>query len=339
MRALILCSALSMTAAVAAAQDVTVDEWEVPYAASRPRDPYVTPTPDGRVWFVGQRSHYVASLDPETGTFARYDLADGTGPHNLVVDSDGTIWYTGNRVGNIGHLDPATGHVDVYTMPDERARDPHTLVFDHDGNLWFTVQGGNMVGHLDKATGAVRLVEAPRVSGGRRTSSRPYGIKIDSHGRPWVALFGTNRIATVDPATMTMRTFPLPDGARPRRLVIDSHDIVWYGDYARGFLGRLDPADGTVKEWRMPGGEGALPYGLAIDAADRIWFVETGLRPNRFVGFDPATGTFTAETPIVSGGGSVRHMFYDARTNVVWFGTDANTIGRATLPPVRRDVS
>jgi len=28
----------------------------------------------------------------------------------------------------------------------------------------------------------------------------------------------------------------------------------------------------------------------------------------------------------------VRHMFYDSRTNSVWFGTDANTIGRAKLP-------
>jgi len=33
--------------------DPTLEEWQVPWLESRPRDPYVAP--DGRVWFVGQR--------------------------------------------------------------------------------------------------------------------------------------------------------------------------------------------------------------------------------------------------------------------------------------------
>ena len=66
--------------------DPAVDEWEVPWAESRPRDPYVGP--DGRVWFVGQRTSYAAVLDPETGDFKQCDL-DDAGPHNLIVDTDG----------------------------------------------------------------------------------------------------------------------------------------------------------------------------------------------------------------------------------------------------------
>lgn len=31
--------------------DPTLEEWQVPWLESRPRDPYVAP--DGRVWFVG----------------------------------------------------------------------------------------------------------------------------------------------------------------------------------------------------------------------------------------------------------------------------------------------
>lgn len=84
----------------------------------------------------------------------------------------------------------------------------------------------------------------------------------------------------------------------------------------------------------MPGGEEARPYGMAVDAADRLWFVETGPRgePNRFIGFDPATEEFIASTEIPSGAGTVRHMMYHAPSNAVWFGTDANTIGVARLP-------
>ena len=323
-----------------AAQDdlVSITEWEVPWADSRPRDPHVGP--DGRVWFVGQRSDYVAVLDPADGEFDRFDLPEGAGPHNLIVDDDGTVWYAGNRVANIGELDPETGEIVEHAMPDEAARDPHTLIFDGEGGIWFSVQGGNFVGHFDKATGETRLVEAPEASGrgGSMGSSRPYGIKLDSRGHPWIALFNTNRLGTVDPGTMAMESFELPEGARPRRLVVDSEDNVWYVDYARGKLGRYVPSSGELTEWANPGGDGSRPYGMAIDAADRIWFVETGSAPNQFVGFDPETESFFSVTPVGGPEGAIRHMYYDEDDNVVWFGTDWDTVGRATLPPLNRRI-
>ena len=308
-----------------------IREWQVPYPESRPRDPYVGP--DGRVWFVGQRSHYVGVFDPQSGEFEKYDLEDGTGPHNLIVDRDGTIYYTGNLARHIGVLDPHSGKIEKIMMPDSAARDPHTLVWDRDGDIWFTVQGGNFVGHLDTATRDVRLVQAPTVEGTRRgNSSRPYGIVVDSQDRPWIALFNTNLIARVDPGTYKLWTYELPDGARPRRLVIDSNDAIWYVDYARGYLGRLDPASGEVDEWPSPGGPDSRPYGMAIDQYDRVWYVETGLEPNRFVGFETRRREFIGAVDIPSGAGAVRHMDYDPETSAVWFATDANTLGRAVLP-------
>jgi virginiamycin B lyase len=70
---------------------------------------------------------------------------------------------------------------------------------------------------------------------------------------------------------------------------------------------------------------------MALDHKDRIWLVETGIRPNRFVGFDPAREAFVATADIPSGAGTVRHMMFDARTRAIWFGTDAGTIGRARV--------
>ncbi|MDQ3556263.1 MAG: lyase, partial [Gemmatimonadota bacterium] len=53
------------TLTVAAVEPVQITEWQVPWADSRPRDPYVDA--QGRVWFVGQRSDYVAYLEPSSG--------------------------------------------------------------------------------------------------------------------------------------------------------------------------------------------------------------------------------------------------------------------------------
>ncbi len=304
---------------------LTIREWTVPWERTRPRDPFVDR--QGKVWFVGQVGHYVARLDPETGEFTRFDLEPGAGPHNVVVAPDGMVWYSGNLTGYIGRLDPASGAITRFPMPDSTIRDPHTLVFDRRGDIWFTVQSGNAIGRLTVATGAVRLV---RVS---QRGSRPYGIMMDPQDRPWVVLFGTNRIATVDPATFELREFPLPrPETRPRRIAITSDGGVWYGDYAAGMLGRLDPRTGKVDEWPLPGGPSSRPYAIMQDDLDRVWVFETGAQPNTLVGFDPRTRRFLPPRPIPSGGGTIRHVFFDPTTRAIWFGADVGTIGRAPVP-------
>lgn len=305
-----------------ATDSVRITEWPVPWPDSRPRDPDVAP--DGRVWFVGQAGNYVAVLDPRSGIFERFELADGVMPHNLIVGADGAVWYAGNHAAHIGRLDPADGTVRVFPMSDPAAADPHTLVFGADGRIWFSVQQGAFAGRLDPATGAVALVRMPR-------ASRPYGIIADPDGGAWLALFGTNRIVRLSSA-LEARDYALPEaGARPRRLVRTPDAAVWYVDHARGRLARLDPASGAVREWPAPGGAGSRPYAMVVDDRERIWFVETGAEPNRLIGFDPASGAFFSSTAIPSGGGSVRHMVFHRPTRTIWFGTDANTIGKAEL--------
>jgi virginiamycin B lyase len=306
------------------AAQVPIKEWPVPYAGSRPRDPFIDS--QGRVWFVGQVGNYVAYLDPKSGNFRRYELEDGALPHNLIVDQSDMVWYAGNGNGHIGKLDPSTGKVTRYPMPNPDARDPHTLVFDQKGDIWFTVQTSNFVGRLATKTGKIDLIKVAT------SGARPYGIKVDSKGRPWFNEFGSDKIATVDPGTLKIREYTLPhDNSRGRRMAITSDDRVWYVDYTRGFLGRLDPGTGQFKEWALPGGPAALPYAMTSDNKDRLWLVETGSQPNRLVGFDPKTEKFFGVTPIPSGGGTVRHMMFDERRGQIWFGTDNNTVGRAEV--------
>lgn len=328
-RVLIACTAL-LTAWIpqtVASQTVDIREWLVPWENTRPRDPYVDQS--GRVWFVGQAGHYVASLHPESGEFNRYDLDPGTGPHNLIVadgDSRRTIWYAGNLKSHIGKLNPDTGDIQKIEMPEAEARDPHTLVFDSKGDIWFTVQSGNFVGHLAVETDEVTLLEVPT------KGSRPYGIVVNSRDEPWAVEFGSNKLIRVDRASMSLEEIELPnEKSRPRRLAITSDDNVWYVDYALGQLGRYEPDSKRFTEYVMPSGEKSYPYGMAVDKNDRLWFVETGTSPNQFVGFDSVSGKFLDQTPIPSGGGSVRHMYYFQPTGEVWFGTDTNYVGRAKV--------
>lgn len=309
--------------------ELEIREWDVPYSSSRPRDPFAEG--EDSVWFVGQRSGYLGHLDAASGKFSKVDLKSGSGPHNLIVDSDGIVWYAGNRNALIGRYDPRTGSIEEIGMPDTAARDPHTLVFDGDeSHIWFTVQGGNMIGRLDIDSRDVDLIES------KTQGSRPYGIKVGSDGAMWVTLFGTHKLAHVDPQTMELTEFELPrDSARPRRLEVLKDGRVWYVDYAGGRLGVYDPAADAFTEWLLPQGEDSRPYGMASDSEGRLWMVASGVEPNVFVGFDPETEEFIDATPIPSGGGTVRHMYYHAPSGRVWFGADTNTIGYAVVEPDR----
>lgn len=317
--------AVTMPAEIPVLETVQIKEWLVPWENTRPRDPYVDKK--GRVWFCGQTGDYIAYFNPGTEKFKRYDLDPGTGPHNLIVDKKGYIWFAGNQQGYIGRLSPKSGKIKKFPMPDPDIKDPHTLEFDGKGDIWFTALASNVIGKLVVETGEIKLIPL------QTSGARPYGIKVDSWGRPWVALFGTNRLALVNPETYAAREYTLPRGdIRPRRLAITSFNKIWLVDYAGGYLGRFDPNTRAYREHRVPGGAEAGPYAIAVDDKDRLWFVETGVQPNRLVSYDPKLREFTTMTDIPSGGGSVRHMYFHPQTREMWFGTDTNFIGRVTIP-------
>jgi len=292
--------------------DVKIDDWMTPSNPPYPHDPAVAP--DGSIWYTGQRANVIGRFDPATQQFKEYKLpTSNSGPHGLQADADGNIWYTGNAAGLIGKIDPKTGKITEYKMPSPKAMDPHTIAFLRDGRLFFTVQAGNFVGTLDPKApnGNIKLVEAPTAN------SRPYGVRIDSKGVPYFDLFNSNKIGTLDPKTMVIREYALPNPkARPRRIAIGKDDTVWYGDYARGYLGHLDPKTGKVEEFRSPGGDDARPYAIDVTADGAVWYVETGDDArNVLVRFNPDTKKFLT-WPIPGGGGTVRNMDIDKNGDI-----------------------
>lgn len=299
----------------------TIEEWQVPWEETRPRDPWVH---DGTVWFVGQAGNYVATLNPENGEFKRYEIPEGAHPHTVIVDNRGA-WYAGNLDEHIGLLDPKTGSVKQFPLPGAGPKDSHTMDFTSAGDIWFSVQGGNQVGFLDTDSEQIMLWEVPT------PDARPYGMIVEND-KPWATLFGTNRLATIKKGQLQEIVLER-DKSRPRRLGMTDDGRIWYVDYGQGYVGVYDPETGENSDWRAPAAMNSRPYGMAIDKRNDVWFVETGVQPNRLVGFDTTTKTFSEPIPIPSGGGTVRHMYYDAAEDAIWFGSDRDTIGVVRLDP------
>ncbi len=97
---------------------VEIREWPTPTRGTHPHDPLATP--DGAIWYTGQKANLLGRLDPATGQVREFPLKEpDSGPHGLVADKSGAIWFTAQAKGYIGKLDPASGEVREY-IPKER---------------------------------------------------------------------------------------------------------------------------------------------------------------------------------------------------------------------------
>ena len=294
-------------------QPVPIKEFKVEWEG-RPRDPYAGP--DGKVWFVGQAGNYIAHFDPAAETFKRFEIEAG----HKSAQPDCRSAGAGLVHGQSERADrPARSRErqdsDVPDAGSRRRAIRTRLMFDGKGNIFFTLQGASMIGRLKMATGEIKLVKAGD------QPANPYGIVLDNAGNPWVALFRTNTVVRVNPETMELTPFKeASESSRSRRIEWTSDDMVWYVDEPRGFLGRINPKTGEVKEWQTPGGAGSRPYALTKDDRGRLWFSETG-PVKQLVGFDPRTERFFSVNSVSN---TIRHMMFDARTGMMWFGTDSN---------------
>jgi virginiamycin B lyase len=304
---------------------VAFKQWQVPTLGQRSRDP--VEAPDGMIWWAGQFGNLIGRLNPATGEMKEYRLPPNAKPHTITLDAQGTPWYSGNMNGTIGKVDPATGKVTEYKMPDPKARDPHTIVFDQKGILWFTLQNSNMIGRLDPASGDIKLVNAPVAN------AKPYGIKIDAAGTPWVSCNGAPCLLKVDPANMAVTEVKLTlPGTTVRRLDIAEDGMIWYVNSGQGRLGRYNPKTSESKEWTSPSGQKSHPYAIAV-VNGIVWYNESGVRPDMLVRFDPQTETFQS-WPIASGNvyaGIVRHMRPTRDGNLLIHQSSTNRIMLVTV--------
>jgi virginiamycin B lyase len=84
----------------------------------------------------------------------------------------------------------------------------------------------------------------------------------------------------------------------------------------------------------MPAGPASLPYAMTLDDRGQVWVAETGNQPNKLHAFDPKTKRWTESLTIAADApNTIRHMTFDKSTRQIWFGGDANMIGRVHVSP------
>jgi len=298
---------------------IELKEWVTPTLGQRTRDP--VEGVDGKVWWVGQFGNLLGRLDMATGEMKEWPLPPDAKPHSVTPDAHGNAWYTGNQNGTMGKFDPKTEKITEYKMPDPKVKDPHTAEFDRNGIMWFTAQHANVIGRLDPKTGDIKLVNT-------LTNVKPYGIKIDAEGTPWVSCNGAACLIKVDPVDMMLTEIRLPvAGTTVRRLDIAEDGMIWYVNSGQGKIGRYNPKSGEIKEWDSPSGKNSHPYAIVV-VNGIVWYNESGMRPDPLVRFDPQTETFQSWA-VPSGNvyaGIIRHMRPTRDGNLLIHQTSTNRI-------------
>jgi virginiamycin B lyase len=168
---------------------------------------------------------------------------------------------------------------------------PHDLVLGPDGRIWVTAFWQSQMWAMDPKTGKWESYE---VTNDKSQPAQVRALEFDRAGKLWIVLGGTKSVVRLDPKTREFKTYPVDMYAHD--LVIDSKGDVWVNDYFSKpeRIAKLDTKTGRVTNFPLPSAnlsdyEGKpLPYGLQIDAQDRLW--STQLSGNTLVRFDTRTG-------------------------------------------------
>jgi virginiamycin B lyase len=302
-----------------------IKEWPIPWPDAQPRDPHAMSP--AAVWFVAEKGNFLSALNPQTGRFSRIDLVDEPGPRSLIAGANGMLWYTSSAHGYLGRFDLKTKT--IFRAPlNDAVTDLNELTFEAgERNIWFTARQSNIIGRYRIVNGLVDLQRLPT------PNAFPDGIAMAPNaGAPWIALSGTNNIASIDPRTFALTVRALPRAAaRPNRVAFTSDGRLWYIDPAEGYLGTLTPATQAMKEWPTPGGKSSPPRAITVDAQNHVWIAESGPQPNKLIGFDPKTEHFFGASALPASGGTVSEMRFDAASRGIWFATEGNAIGFAKI--------
>jgi virginiamycin B lyase len=136
------------------------------------------------------------------------------------------------------------------------------------------------------------------------SGSAPHGVIVGPDGAAWVTDGGLNSIVRVDPATMQVKTYPLPTDRNVglNTAAFDGDGTLWFTGQAGGVYGSLVPATGKATIYDAPRGPG--PYGIDATPAGEVWF--GSLAGSYLAKIDSATGETAIHAPPTPGAGARR---------------------------------
>jgi streptogramin lyase len=220
-------------------------------------------------------------------------------PFVLDPANNKTVWLVTIKQGNITNNVPQPSRAQIvnYTIGVGAkpvitlvGATPSDVVYDQNRKrVWFLENDSLAYYNPTALTGNMTVEQTfPRGS--------PQFMTIDSSGRIWMTLLGTNQIAEYDPSTKQSPSFynaPTPNSSL-QGITIGPDGTVWFAETTAKRIGQLIPCQSTsciITDFGPPAGvEITFPIQLAVDRSGAVWFTDHG--SNQFGSFNPSTQTW-----------------------------------------------
>lgn len=278
---------------------------------------------NGVLWVVGQESHFVARLDPDTNQLIGEPTALSEPIYDIVANDEGA-WVTGDTV--VTRLDPTTGEITATLRADQFGDGTPFRLAVGDGLIWLLnlEEGPSGVHKIDPQTNQF-VGEAATVG------VEAVGITFGA-GSIWTADHDDGTVSRLDPKTnQRVATIPLP--TEPHFIYFNPDDgLVWIANYHVNSVSRIDPRTNQLigEPLRVPFAPEWMTSGN-----NKIWII-----PSPYAAGDvPQTFEFIAEFDVTNLGKANivrvngRPMNAVVSVGSLWVTTqDPNQVLRLNLP-------
>jgi streptogramin lyase len=341
-------SALALAGAATAAITPSITEIPNPTAFAEPT--YITPGPDGNLWFAENRNPGGIGKVTPSGTITQVatggvgGLSANSHPQDIVAGPDGNLWFIeGNKPPKIGTVNPGTGAVsEVATggiTPNFNANTfLEGLAAGPDGNLWFTeLESPSAIGRITPT------VIVSEFTSGLSATSEPDQITAGLDGDLWFTegtTKATPAIGRISPFTGLATEFSSGLSEQARGIAPGPDGNVWFTEYrGPGRIGKITPA-GTITEVATGGitpgfSANSNPFHLVVGPEGTLWFTEFSepSGPGRIGRIDPTTGA-VEEFPLPTAPSAPYGIALGPDGNLWFTEVGADNIGRITTPPL-----
>jgi streptogramin lyase len=239
----------------------TYTEFPLPAAVSNPA--YITPGPDGNVWFTEGGANKIGMINPTTDAITEFAVPNA-GPEGITAGPDGNLWFTERGANKIGMINPSTHTISEFPLPPPAAKhgttnDPFAITAGPDGNLWFTEYYSNDIGMISPTTHLVTQFAT--------TSTTGWGITAGSDGNIWFT--GGGGVGMINLTTHAI-TYFAPSFA-PGSLTAGPDGNLWFtGSIAVNEIGEINPTTGVITYFATTGKSAYV----AAAPDGNLWFIE-----------------------------------------------------------------
>lgn len=275
---------------------------EYPTQASTTTPNAIAVDANENVWFSLWNLSSIAELIPSNGTIHEYHVpglkAGAMLTWGLAVDNTRhLVWFTEFTTNSIWSFNMTNDKFTQYPIPTQYSQ-PFYLALDQNHDVWFTELSGNKIGEI---TPQGNLTEFTIPQSGDLEAS---GITVDSTGRVWFTLAGTDSIGsyyqgkfTIDNLTGVIST--------PVGISVGSNGDVWFTQHGPSFISEFIPDNDTIRTISTSNNSliTSLPYFIWVDSNNNVWFNEH--QGNAMSEFIPTTDTmveYFIPTAVVSAG-------------------------------------